>query len=296
MQVERFNIEKFIKLMPAIDSIMPLLRDFGGIIDADVAATCDIDDAMNLELPSLEAAIRISGDSLVVIDPDTYKTIGKWLMFKDKQSNIIKHMNAEMTIKNNMMQLYPFIFDLDRYKLGVQGHNDLNMNFDYHVAVLKSPLPFKFGINIKGNIDDYKIRLGKARLNERQVASSVPIVDTTRVNLMAQIESVFRRGVDNSRFARLNIMSAPSAATIDLNADTISHADSLIFIKEGLIPAPLPPAAADETDEAKSNKEKKKNKNKNKKKNKDTAIILRYGEKDKSSAYRYGWSVVRLHA
>ena len=149
-------------------------------------------------------------------------------------------MNAEMTIKNNMMQLYPFIFDLDRYKLGVQGHNDLNMNFDYHVAVLKSPLPFKFGINIKGNIDDYKIRLGKARLNERQVASSVPIVDTTRVNLMAQIESVFRRGVDNSRFARLNIMSAPSAATIDLNADTISHADSLIFIKEGLIPAPLP--------------------------------------------------------
>lgn len=245
MEVNRFNIERFVKLMPALDSIMPLLRDFGGIIDADVAATCDIDKGMNLVLPTLEAAIRISGDSLVMIDSDTYKTIGKWLMFKDKQSNVINHMNVELTIKNDVMQLYPFIFDLDRYKLGVQGYNDLDLNFDYHIAVLKSPLPFKFGINIKGNPDKYKIRLGKARLNEHQVAQSVAIVDTTRVNLLAQLENVFRRGVDNSRFGGLNISSRPTAATIDLNADTISHADSLIFIKEGLIPAPIVPQAVD---------------------------------------------------
>jgi len=238
MKVNDFNIRRFTHLMPALDSIMPLLNDMSGIIDADIAATCDIDRAMNLKLPTLQAAIRLGGDSLVLIDRETYRTIGKWLLFKDKQDNVIKHMNVELVVKDNMMRMYPFIFDLDRYKLGVQGHNDLSLNFDYHVAVLKSPLPFKFGINIKGNPDKYKIRLGKARLSEHQVAQSVALVDTTRINLLTQLENVFRRGVSHSRFASLDISSSPVSSQVNLNADTISHADSLLFIKEGLIPAP----------------------------------------------------------
>lgn len=254
MQVNDFNIHRFTQLMPAIDSIMPLLRDFSGIIDADIAATCDIDRAMNLELPTLAAAIRISGDSLRLIDPDTYRTVGKWLMFKDKQDNLIRHMAVEMTVKDNMMRLYPFIFDLDRYKLGVQGHNDLALNFDYHIAVLKSPLPFKFGVNISGNPDKYKVRIGKARLNEKEAAAGVAIVDTTRVNLLSQLENIFRRGVSNSRFARLNIAPTPTASTIDLNADTITRADSLVLIREGLIPAPVVKDAEPETQQSKKKK------------------------------------------
>lgn len=257
LMVNDFNIQRFTRLMPALDSIMPLLRDFSGIIDADVAATCDIDSGMNLVLPTLDAAVRISGDSLRLIDPDTYSKIGKWLMFKDKQDNLIKHMNVEMTVHDNMMRIYPFIFDLDRYRLGVQGYNDLALNFDYHIAVLKSPLPFKFGVNIKGTPENYKVRLGKAHLNERQVAQSIGIVDTTRVNLLAQLENVFRRGVANSRFATLDISNVPDASLIDLNSDTITHADSLVLIREGLIPAPPQPAAAGSDKDRKKNRKKR---------------------------------------
>lgn len=248
LNVMDFNIHRFTSLVPAIDSLMPLLRDINGIIDAQIAATCDIDSAMNIELPTLEAAVKISGDSLELIDKETYRTIGKWLMFKDKQDNIIKHMDVEVVVKDNLMTLYPFIFDIDRYKLGVQGYNDLALNFDYHIAVLKSPIPFKFGINIKGNPDDYKIRLGKAHLSEKSVAQSVNIVDTTRVNLLDQIQNVFRRGVNNSRFARLNINERPTAASINLNEDTISRADSLLFIREGLIPDMLPEPPAEDAE------------------------------------------------
>lgn len=272
MQVTDFNLGSFTRLVPAIDSIMPLLRDIRGTVDADIAATCDIDSAMNLVLPTLTAAIQLQGDSLELIDKETYRKIGKWLLFKDKQSNIIDHMNVELTVRDNVMQLYPFMFDIDRYRLGVQGYNDLALNFNYHIAVLKSPLPFKFGINLKGNPDDYKIRLGRARFDRPDAVRAVSIVDTTRVNLLNQIENIFRRGIAGSNFARINIDRRPTAAQIDLSTDTISHADSLIFIREGLLPAPPQPETPDTDKKGKKAKKSKKNR---KDRPADTSMLLR---------------------
>lgn len=233
-----FNIERFLRLVPAIDSIMPLMRDISGIIDANIAATVDIEPNMDLDLSTLNAAVRMEGDSLRLLDGDTYRTMAKWLMFKNKNYNLIDSMSVELLIDKGMMELFPFVFNLDRYRLGVQGYNDMAMNFNYHVAVLKSPLPFKFGITLKGNPDDFKVRLGKARFNERTAIERPAIVDTTRINLLRQIEGIFRRGVANSRIAPLKFATRPQAQNIDLNSDTLSRADSLVLIREGLIPAP----------------------------------------------------------
>ncbi|MDE6300952.1 MAG: AsmA-like C-terminal region-containing protein [Muribaculaceae bacterium] len=240
LEVDRFNLERFITLMPTLDSIMPVLRDFRGIIDADIAATCRLDRGMNLLLPTLTAAVSLRGDSLVLIDPETYSHIGKWLRFKNRHDNVIRNLNVELTVRDNMLELYPLIFNIDRYQLGLEGHNDLAMNFNYHIAVLRSPLPFRFGINISGNPRHHKIRLGKARMSENQVVRAQSMADTVRVNLVNSLRDAFSRGVANSRFAQINLARIPTSGDIDLNADTISHADSLVFIREGLIPAPAP--------------------------------------------------------
>ncbi len=245
MQVDRFDIARFMNLVPALDSIMPLLRDIAGIINADIAATVDIGPTMDLELPTLEAAIKLQGDSLRLLDAESFRTIAKWLMFKDKQRNIIDHMNVEMMISDGEMRLFPFIFDIDRYKIGVQGYNDLALNFNYLISVLKSPLPFKFGITIKGNPDHYKIRLGRAKFNEKEAVERRQIVDTARINLLDQIENVFKRGVRRSQFARLKLPTNNKAAVdINLDEEPVTAADSLLFIKEGLIPAPVQPDSA----------------------------------------------------
>lgn len=258
MRVKDFHLRQFLNLMPALDTIMPLLSDINGIINADVAATTDLDDGMNINIPSLKAAVKLSGDSLVLIDPDTFKKIGKWLLFKHKERNVIDHMNVEMIVNNSQLELFPFIFDMDRYKLGVMGSNDMAMNLHYHVAVLKSPLPFKFGINISGNVDNMKIRLGKAKFNEKNMPRSVAIADTTRINLVREIGNLFRRGVRKAKINSLDFINTSAAQIPEENAaaDTISHADSVYFMKEGLIAMPdsVPAVPADN---AKKRKKKK---------------------------------------
>lgn len=258
LKVNDFNLHGFLDLMPAVDSIMPLLRDFSGIISADIAATTQITPGMDLDLASLNAAIRLSGDSLVLIDPDTFSSLSRWLLFRDKKRNIIDHMSVEVLVKDRQMQLFPFIFDIDRYRLGVQGTNDFALNFNYHIAVLKSPIPFKFGINISGNPDKYKIRLGGAKFHENSHVD-VAVVDTTRVNLINSIENVFRRGVSRARFAHLNVDNVAGAAKIDLSQDTLTHLDSLRYIQEGLIPAPdTIPANVGDRKSTKANRKKRK--------------------------------------
>ena len=236
MELKDFDISKFVKLVPAIDSITPLMHDFSGMVGADIAATCRLDSGMNIDLPSLDAAIRIQGDNLAFIDPEKYRTLGKWLGFKDKADNTIHSLNVEMTVEEGVLRVYPFAFDIDRYRLGVYGSNDLAMNFNYHLSVLKSPLPFKFGVTISGNPKKYKVRFGGAKFSETDVVQSTDMVNKARINLMDEIQGVFRRGVRNSRFARLHI--ARPAGFEDMPGGGLSAADSLRLIKEGILPGP----------------------------------------------------------
>lgn len=243
LDLDGIDVKKFIGMVPAVDSLMPLLNSFEGVIDASIAATADIDSTMNIVMPSLDAVIKLSGRELVLLDAETFRTIAKWLMFKNKKRNVIEHMEAEMLVRNSTVQLFPFVFDFDRYRLAVMGSNDLDLNFKYHISVLKSPLPFKFGINLSGNPDNMKVRLGGSKYKPGSVGESIAIVDNTRVNLLKEIDNVFRKG---SRAARLGALRVDGVGSVDNNVadDTISAADSIVFIKEGLLPAP-PPAVKD---------------------------------------------------
>ena len=236
LNVNRFNIRKFAELVPPVDSVFPMLRDFAGIIDAEVAASVDINKNMDFILPSFNAVVKISGDSLRLIDDETFKKIGKWLLFKNKNRNIINDVSVSLVIQDNKMEVFPFVFNFDRYRLGVQGYNDFAMNFNYRVSVLKSPIPFKFGVNIKGDPKHVKVRFGGPKFNEKTALVSEAVADTTRINLLKSIGGVFTRGMKRSRFSDIYMKALPKAASINLDVDTITAADSVAFMKEGLIP------------------------------------------------------------
>ncbi len=236
MKVERFNIDKMNTLVPSIDSLIPMLKEFSGVINANIAATSRIDSTMNFEIPSLQAAIKLSGDSLVLLDAETFRSLSKWLVFKNRERNMIDSMSVELLIRDSQIELFPMFFDIDRYRLGVMGRNDMDMNLNYHISVLKSPIPFKFGINIKGNIDKMKIRLGGAKLKDVNVARRVSIADTTRINLINQLENIFRRSAEGAGTIKLQRPTVTNE--LMEQPDVISAADSAMMIKEGLIDAP----------------------------------------------------------
>lgn len=152
--------------------------------------------------------------------------MSKWLVFKDKKRNLIDHMKVKIAVDSSLMSIYPFVFDIDRYRLGVMGSNDLDMNLNYHVSVIKSPLPWKFGINIKGTPDNMKIRLGGAKVKENGegYVEQLAIADTTRINLVSQLESLFNRGMGVSRSSFTRRRSRP---VMQLDDDLLDPGDTI---------------------------------------------------------------------
>lgn len=265
VNIRRLRLDDVLDMVGGLDTIMPLLKSVEGIVDADLAVSAQLDSMLNFNFPSLDMALKLNGDSLVLLDSETFRTLSKWLMFKNKKRNMIDNMTVEMVVKDSRLSLYPFIFDMDRYRLGVSGGNDLGLNLDYHVAVLKSPLPFKFGINIKGTPDDMKIRVGKARLNEKSVATTKHVTDTLRINLVNEIAKAFKSGMRRRRNTpRLSLDTVKMPINVPSGEDNFSKADSVALIQQGLITAPdgfvMPDSVSSGNSDKKTRKANKKRK------------------------------------
>ena len=216
---------------------------------------------MNLVIPSLKAVMKLHGKDLVFMDAATFKKVAKMLLFKNKERNVVDEMTVEMLVENSQMELFPFMFDIDRYRLGVLGHNDLDMNFRYHISVLKSPIPFKFGINIYGNPDKMHFRFGGAKYKDKMAREKVQIVDTARINLREQINSALHRGAKAALKSDLQISNRLVVnADLSMDSTTFSHEDSVMMIQGGFFdapPAPKPAEPAPEPAPAKGKKSKK---------------------------------------
>ena len=153
------SIEDLVRSLPMLDSLLPMLRSFKGKVDGDVTAVANLDGHMDVILPSINAAAMLYGENLVLLDGETFAEIAKMLMFKRKTENVINKMSVELLVKNNQLQVLPFMLEMDKYRAAVSGINDFDMNFKYHISVLQSPLPLKIGLDVIGNPDDYHVRL-----------------------------------------------------------------------------------------------------------------------------------------
>jgi len=191
LDMQEILVDKLLDLYPAIDTLLPMLRSFEGIVDCQMAATCDVDSLSSVILPSLNTGCHIEGKNMVLLDGETFAEISKTLMFKNKKKNLIDSISVDLSIKDSKIDVYPFLVEIDRYRVAVGGTHNLDMTFDYHVSVLKSPVPFKLGIDITGSLDKYKFKITKCRYKDifkpvkEQVLEDIP--GTLREEIRAYI-------------------------------------------------------------------------------------------------------------
>ena len=190
--------EKVITLFPAVDTLMPMLRSFAGDLNCELAATAEVDTLMHLVLPSIDGILRISGKELSIDgDSQEFKKIAKMLWFRNKQGAYVDQMAVTGMVRDNVLEVFPFVMGVDRYTLAASGLQHLDEAFNYHLSAIKSPLLVKFGINVWGDDFDH-INYGLARAKYRSV--KVPDfsrqLDTVQFSLLAAIHNVFELGVE----------------------------------------------------------------------------------------------------
>ena len=192
--------EKVITLFPAVDTLMPMLRSFAGDLDCELAATSDVDTLMNLVLPSIDGVMRISGKDLSISgESKEFKKIAKLLKFRDKGGANVDRMAVTGMVRDNVLEVFPFVLDVDRYVLAASGLQHLDESFKYHLSVIKSPLLVKFGINIWGDdFDHIKYGLGKAKYRNVNVPVFTKQLDTVQYSLLASIHNIFELGVEKA--------------------------------------------------------------------------------------------------
>ncbi|WP_455672443.1 AsmA family protein [Phocaeicola sp.] len=194
-KIKDINVARLVDFIPSMDTIVPMLRSFKGTVQFDVAAEARLDSNMNIRIPTLRSAMHIKGDSLVLMDGETFAEISKMLMFKNKKKNVFDSVSVNVVVHDGSVIVYPFQIAIDRYRAAIGGEQGLDMNFNYHISILKSPLPFKAGVNISGNLDDMKIRIGKAKYKNDVTPAAIHRVDSTRLDLGKRIVERFHRVV-----------------------------------------------------------------------------------------------------
>ncbi len=198
LMFSNITAEKVIQLFPAVDSIIPMLKAFSGMLDCELAATASIDTAMNIMLPTLNGMVKIDGKDLTLSESAELDKLRKTLRFKDRDSSYIDKMSVRGIVKENQLEVFPFILKVDRYTLALDGLQGFDQNFKYHVAALKSPIPFRFGVNLGGNFTDWRWKLGKAKFKSTKIPLFDDEIDGLRLNLVSSIHSIFDRGIEQA--------------------------------------------------------------------------------------------------
>ena len=158
------DIAEMIKIIPDLDTIVPMLKTFAGNAEFHFAAETNLKSDYSLKYSTLKAACSIEGKDLVVLDSETFNKIKKLLLFSKKTDNKIDSLDVQFTVFKNEIDVYPFAISMDKYSAMLYGRHNLDMSYDYNIAVLSPPILNRLGVEIKGpDFDNMKFKVRRSR-------------------------------------------------------------------------------------------------------------------------------------
>jgi len=158
------DIAEMIKMIPDLDTIVPMLKSFAGNAEFHFAAETNLKSDYSLKYSTLKAACSIEGSDLVVLDSETFDKIKRLLMFSKKTDNKIDSLDVQFTVFKNEIDVYPFAVSMDKYSAMLYGRHNLDMSYDYNIAVLSPPILSRLAVEVKGpDFDNMKFKVRRSR-------------------------------------------------------------------------------------------------------------------------------------
>ena len=162
-RMNRIHVGRLKDIFPEVNTLFPPLNTMDGILDAQIVSYFPLNAKMEVDLSSLYATCSLEGDNMVLMSNELYHEIAKKVRIKDKERNIIEHIAVDCIAGESKIKVFPFKLDINGCSFLIGGEHNMDMNFAYHVDVLKSFIPIDFGINVKGNLEGFKTQLAKTK-------------------------------------------------------------------------------------------------------------------------------------
>lgn len=163
------QIHELLEMIPAVDTLVPMLSVFDGNANFHLAGEMFLDARYQPKWSSLKGAAAITGKDLTVMDNKKVSDIAKLLTLKSKKEKDhkirIDSMSVEMTCMDvgfgTEVEILPFMLNMGNYQVCASGVQSLGTDCNYHLELLKSPLLVRIGVDVRGDITNPKISLGK---------------------------------------------------------------------------------------------------------------------------------------
>jgi hypothetical protein len=153
------DIAELIKLVPYVDTIVPMLKSFEGRGEFHLAGETYLKSDYSLKESTIRGAAAFEGQQLTIMDTETFDMIASKLQFKKKTVNVIDSLSVEMTLFKDEVDLYPFLIVMDEYQAVISGRHTMDNRFKYHISVTDTPLPVRLGLDITGTMEDFDYKL-----------------------------------------------------------------------------------------------------------------------------------------
>ncbi len=163
IDVRNMKMNQLKDFAPTLDTLFPVIKSLEGNADFSIKGSANLNNDMEIDIGSVRSVAALRATHLAVQDNEAFRELAKTFKFKERDSTYIDSLNVEMLIKDRQLEILPALVEIDRYRLAVGGIQHIDLSYDYHISVLKSPVPFKMGVDVKGKIPDYNISMTKAR-------------------------------------------------------------------------------------------------------------------------------------
>lgn len=193
------QIDELLDMIPAVDTLVPMLAAFNGNANFHLAAETFLDARYQPKMSSLLGSAAISGRDLTVLDNNTIAQIAKLMQFKswkDKDDKIkIDSLDVELTCFRKEIEVFPFLLNIGKYQLCASGKHTLDNQCGYHVELLKNPLLAKVGVDVRGDLSHPKVSLGQVRYADLYKPEKQGVVEKRTLELKRMIKEALEANV-----------------------------------------------------------------------------------------------------